>query len=178
MRKIRLVREGEIANAVLNEFKKSGKKNIILVAIGTDKVVFDCLSALTHTRLKECGDIKNIKLYGDMDNPIHALNLDKIVPKIIEENKDAFVIGFDSALGGGDSKFGEILFRNKPVSPGAGVGKNLLKVGDYSIVGITGYDYEQFEKLSKQTKLGDVWNMSSKIVKEIQILDEMLERCK
>ena len=178
MKKVRLVREGVIANAVLNEFKKSGKKNIILVAIGTDKVVFDCLGALTHTRLKECGDIKNIKLYGDMDNPIHALNLDKIVPKIIEENKDGFIIGFDSALGGGDSKFGEILFRNKPVSPGAGVGKNLLKVGDYSIVGITGYDYEQFEKLSKQTKLGDVWNMSSKIIKEIQILDEMLERSK
>ena len=178
MKKVRLVREGVIANAVLNEFKKSGKKNIILVAIGTDKVVFDCLGALTHTRLKECGDIKNIKLYGDMDNPIHALNLDKIVPKIIEENEDGFIIGFDSALGGGDSKFGEILFRNKPVSPGAGVGKNLLKVGDYSIVGITGYDYEQFEKLSKQTKLGDVWNMSSKIVKEIQILDKMLEGSK
>ena len=178
MKMVRLVREGVIANAVLNEFKKSGKKNIILVAIGTDKVVFDCLSALTHTRLKEYGGVKNIKLYGDMDNPIHALNLDKIVPKIIEENEDGFIIGFDSALGGGDSKFGEILFRNKPVSPGAGVGKNLLKVGDYSIVGITGYDYEQFEKLSKQTKLGDVWNMSSKIVKEIQILDKMLEGSK
>lgn len=177
MNKVRLVREGVIANAVLNEFKKSGKKNIILVAIGTDKVVFDCLSALTHTRLKECGNIKNVKLYGDMDNPIHALNLGEIVPKIIEENKDSFIIGFDSALSHGDSKFGDILFSHKPVSPGAGVGKKLLKVGDYSIVGITGYVYEQFESLSKQTKLGDVWNISSKIVKEIQILDKMLERC-
>lgn len=178
MKKVRLVREGIIANAVLNEFKKSGKKNIILVAIGTDKVVFDCLSALTHTRLKECGNIKNIKLYGDMDNPIHALNLDKIVPKIIEENEDAFVIGFDSALSSGDSEFGDILFRHKPIRPGAGVGKDLLKVGDYSIIGITGYDYEQFENLCKKTKLGDVWNISSKIIKEIQILDEMLERSK
>ena len=177
MNKVKLVREGVIANAVLNEFKKSGKKNIILVAIGTDKVVFDCLSALTHTRLKECGGVKNIKLYGDMDNPIHALNLGEIVPKIIEENEDAFVIGFDSALSSGDNKFGDILFRNKPVSPGAGVGKNLLKVGDYSIIGITGYDYEQFESLCKKTKLGDVWNISSKIIKEIQILDKMLERC-
>lgn len=177
MKKVRLVSEGVIANAVLNEFKKSGKKNIILVAIGTDKVVFDCLSALTHTRLKEDGNIKNIKLYGDMDNPIHALNLDRIIPKIIEENEDAFVIGFDSALSSGDSKFGDVLFRHKPIKPGAGVGKDLLKVGDYSIIGITGYDYEQFESLCKKTKLGDVWNISSKIIKEIQILDEMLERC-
>lgn len=108
-------------------------KNTIIVCIGTDKCVGDCLGPLVGTLLLE----KNFPLpiYGTLESPIHALNLDKKLKEIKKLHPNASIIGIDACLG--DSKsIGEIHCRDYPIHPGKGVGKSLPDVGIASIIGI------------------------------------------
>ena len=52
----------------------------------------------------------------------------------IKHNK---IIAIDSGVRVGNTCIGEILFGNMPIKPGLGIGKNLMSVGDVSIVAVT-----------------------------------------
>lgn len=107
--------------------------NTIIVCIGTDRCIGDCLGPLTGTILKN----RNFPLsvYGTISDPIHALNLDKKLNNIKSTSPKSIIIGIDACLGSSDS-IGEIQIRDYPIHPGKGVGKTLPNVGDYSIIGI------------------------------------------
>jgi putative sporulation protein YyaC len=107
--------------------------NTIIVCIGTDRCIGDCLGPLTGTILKS----RNFPLsvYGTISDPIHALNLDKKLNNIKSTSPKSIIIGIDACLGSSDS-IGEIQIRDYPIHPGKGVGKTLPNVGDYSIIGI------------------------------------------
>ncbi|SHH81496.1 putative sporulation protein YyaC [Clostridium collagenovorans DSM 3089] len=109
------------------------KEDTIIICIGTDKCIGDCLGPLVGTYLKE----KNFPLpvFGTIDEPIHALNLKTKVPELLKLYPNSTVIGIDACLGS-ESNIGDLQLRNVPVTPGKGVGKTLPKVGDLSIVGI------------------------------------------
>ncbi|MGL5616922.1 MAG: spore protease YyaC [Sarcina sp.] len=108
-------------------------EDTIIVCIGTDKCIGDCLGPLVGFLLKE----KNfpLKVYGYLEKPIHALNLDKELKHIKEENPAALVIALDACLGDSND-IGVVCCRTEPLRPGKGVGKVLPSVGDLSIVGI------------------------------------------
>lgn len=113
--------------------KKYINSNTIVVCIGTDKCIGDCLGPLVGTFLEEHNF--PLPVYGTLKDPIHALNLDK---KLIEINKlhpSASIIGVDACLGDSAS-IGEIHTRDYPIHPGKGVGKSLPDVGNASIIGI------------------------------------------
>lgn len=119
----------EIGMFIKNYFSK----NTIIVCIGTDKCVGDCLGPLVGTFLLE----KNFPLpvYGTLENPIHALNLDKKLKEINKLHPSASIIGIDACLGDIKS-IGEIHSRDYSIHPGKGVGKSLPDVGIASIIGI------------------------------------------
>lgn len=108
-------------------------KDTIIVCIGTDRCIGDCLGPLVGTLLKS----KNFPLpvYGTISDPIHALNIDKKLNEIKLLHPYSNIIGIDACLGDSDS-IGEIQARDYPVHPGKGVGKSLPNVGDTSIIGI------------------------------------------
>ena len=60
--------------------KKYIKPQTIIVCIGTDKCIGDCLGPLVGTLLKE--NSFPIPIYGTLANPIHALNLEKSIYEI------------------------------------------------------------------------------------------------
>lgn len=105
----------------------------IIICIGTDRCIGDCLGPAVGSMLVE----KNfpLKVYGTINSPIHALNIDKKLKEIKKENPTSKIIGIDACLGDKKS-IGEIQARNYPIHPGKGVGKVLPTVGDYSIIGI------------------------------------------
>lgn len=109
------------------------KENTIIICIGTDRCIIDCLGPLVGSILKE----KNIELpvYGTIKEPIHAANLKRTLKEIMKIHPDSFVIGIDACLGELKA-IGEIHVRDYPIHPGKGVGKILPEVGDVSIVGI------------------------------------------
>lgn len=108
-------------------------KETIIVCIGTDRCIGDCLGPLIGTLLTS----KNFPLpvYGTVSDPIHALNIDIKLDKIKELHPNSNIIGIDACLGDSES-IGEIQARDYPVHPGKGVGKSLPNVGETSIIGI------------------------------------------
>lgn len=107
--------------------------NSIIVCIGTDRCIGDCLGPVVGSMLK----IKRFPLpvYGTIEEPIHALNIDKKLDEIEKLNPGKNIIGIDACLGDKNS-IGEIQVRDYAVHPGKGVGKSLPDVGRTSIIGI------------------------------------------
>ncbi|WML36612.1 spore protease YyaC [Clostridium sp. OS1-26] len=108
-------------------------KNTIIVCIGTDRCIGDCLGPLVGTLLKDSNF--PLPVYGTVSEPIHALNIDKRLDEIKQLHPNNRIIGIDACLGDSDS-IGEIQARDYPVHPGKGVGKSLPNVGETSIIGI------------------------------------------
>ena len=119
----------EIAEA-LKEFIN---KNTVIVCIGTDKCIGDCLGPLVGTILKD--NLFPLPVYGTISSPIHALNIDKRLDDINKIHPNACIIGIDACLGE-TSSIGEIHTRDYAIHPGKGVGKSLPDVGIASIIGI------------------------------------------
>lgn len=119
----------EIANSIKNYITK----NTIIVCIGTDKCIGDCLGPMVGTFLVE--KAFPLPVYGTIEYPIHALNINKRLSEINKLHPNSLTIGIDACLGESNS-IGEIHTRDYPIHPGKGVGKNLPDVGVASIIGI------------------------------------------
>lgn len=134
MNKIKVNYKSSLAYYEIAYFLKNYvKENTIIVCIGTDKCIGDCLGPLVGTMLKE--KYFPLPVFGTIASPIHALNLDNKLSEINLKFPNACIIGIDACLG--DSKsIGEIHTRDYPIHPGKGVGKTLPDVGDASIIGI------------------------------------------
>jgi putative sporulation protein YyaC len=151
------------------KFKESGKNEVIVINIGTDKCIGDTLAPLVGTLL-EGYDI-GFKVYGNLDHPIHALNLDERVSEIKNNHPNAFIIGIDAGLGDRKS-IGEIVMKDSPINPGKGVGKTLQEVGDVSIVGIGGDADDGFWIMEKSIRLNLVYKMAKRISEIIVKMDK------
>jgi len=116
-----------------NFLKDELNANTIIVCIGTDRCIGDCLGPLIGSMLEE--KFLPLPVYGTIANPIHALNLDSKLSDIKLKHPDSKIIGIDACLGP-PNKIGEIQVRDYPINPGKGVGKSLSPVGDISIIGI------------------------------------------
>lgn len=105
----------------------------IVVCIGTDKCIGDCLGPLVGTQL-----VKNnfsLPVIGTLENPAHAVNLENVITGIKQKYKNPFIIAVDACLGHHEF-IGDIQVKLGPVHPGKGVGKALPHVGDISIIGV------------------------------------------
>lgn len=107
--------------------------NTVIVCIGTDKCIGDCLGPMVGTFLKE--SFFPLPVYGTISTPIHALNIDSKLKEIKQKHPNATIIGIDACLGETKS-IGEIHVRDYCIHPGKGVGKSLPQVGEASIIGI------------------------------------------
>ena len=137
-------------------------KDTIIVCIGTDRYIGDCLGPLVGTLLKS----KHFPLptYGTISDPIHALNIEDKLRKIKLLHPYSTIIGIDACLGTLES-IGEIQVRDFPVHPGKCVGKSLPNVGDFSIIGIV--DSNENENLfnnSNNIRLNLILNMAEVIL--------------
>lgn len=110
--------------------------NTIVVCIGTNRIVSDCVGPLVGTLLKE--KKFNRQVYGTLTKPIHALNIEHELLNIKTLNPDANIIAIDAGIGRFDD-VGYIQFLNQPLSPGKGIRKTLPVVGDTSIIAIVDY---------------------------------------
>lgn len=108
-------------------------KDSIIVCIGTDRCIGDCLGPLVGTLLKH--NNFPLPVYGTISEPIHALNIDKKIKDIKALHPHNNIVAVDACLGDSES-IGEIQARDYPVHPGKGVGKSLPNVGESSIIGI------------------------------------------
>ncbi|RKD32363.1 spore protease YyaC [Thermohalobacter berrensis] len=109
------------------------KNDMIIICVGTDKCIGDCLGPLVGTLLKKSNF--PYPVYGTLGSPIHALNLKEKLINIKQRHPFNFAIAIDACLGE-EENIGIIQVRQSPIFPGKGVGKNLPSIGDISIIGI------------------------------------------
>ena len=115
--------------------KKKQDCPIVFLMIGTNRVRFDCLAPMAGSLIK--GPDDDIIVYGTMERPVHALNLENTLEEIHRQYPDAYIIACDASLGSSQN-IGKVFFSPDSLKPGLGVGKNLPASGDISICGVVG----------------------------------------
>lgn len=122
----------------IDAYKKLGKilsdfldNNTILVCIGTDKCIGDCIGPLVGSFLTK--EKFPYPVFGTLDTPIHALNIKDSINNINSIYPKAFTIAIDACVGM-EEDIGNIQIRFGPIYPGKGVGKKLPTVGSLSVV--------------------------------------------
>jgi len=112
---------------------KPPKTEVVVLCIGTDRSTGDSLGPLVGSYLSE--RVSSIRLFGTLENPVHAVNLAETTDYISIHHPDAFMLAVDACLGQ-VSTVGQITLADGPLRPGAGVHKKLPAVGDAHITGI------------------------------------------
>jgi putative sporulation protein YyaC len=112
----------------------SQDRRVVIVCVGTDRSTGDSLGPLVGTHLHKFRS-SHFDLFGTLENPVHAMNLEETLLEIDRTVRRPFIIGIDACLGQVAS-VGCIQVGDGPVRPGAGVNKELPPVGDIHITGI------------------------------------------
>ncbi|MFX3622554.1 MAG: spore protease YyaC [Ectobacillus sp.] len=162
-------RISDILNAYLPQ---ENDHPFVILCIGTDRSTGDSLGPLVGSKLIEKG-IKNFHLYGTLDNPVHALNLEETLSEIQIKYHQPFIIAIDACLGKSQN-IGAISIGKGPSKPGAAMNKNLPEVGDMYIHGIVNvHGFMEFFVL-QNTRLNLVMKMADVIASSIENIDRRL----
>lgn len=140
---------------------------IVVVCIGTDRSTGDALGPLVGTRLREKG-IKNADVFGTLENPVHAVNLEETMARINDIYPLPFIIGIDACLGN-YNQIGMITVGKGPVLPGAGVNKKLNPVGHMHITGIVNVSGYMEYFVLQNTRLNLVMDMAKVIADSLHV---------
>ncbi len=138
-------------------------ESIVLLCIGTDRSTGDCLGPLVGTQLsQENQDF--FYIYGTLENPVHAANLQENIENINKKHKNPFIIAIDACLGNPEN-IGYINICEGPLKPGAGVNKNLPPVGEIYITGIVNVGGFMEYLVLQNTRLNLVMRMAQILAK-------------
>jgi putative sporulation protein YyaC len=156
-----------LAEQLLSNFPSMNSRPIVFVCIGTDRSTGDSLGPLVGTLLEE-KNINSFYVYGTLDEPIHAVNLQERLSEINSKHLNPYLIGIDACLGR-IKNVGMIQVGEGPVKPGAGVNKELPAVGDLHITGIVNVSgFMEFFVL-QNTRLNLVMKMAKTIANAIHL---------
>ena len=125
----------KISNKLIEVLSQTPKEKIFL-CVGSDRSTGDSLGPLVGTMLKE----KNIPfpVYGTLEEPVHALNIKKVLKDIHIRYEDPFIFGIDACLGD-EERIGSVFIKEGAFIPGNAVNNVLPSVGNYHLKAIVNY---------------------------------------
>lgn len=151
----------KLAQLMLDSQKKLNE--IVLICIGSDRSTGDSLGPLVgHLISKSAAACINI--YGTLDKPVHAANLEETLKQIHGTFEEPFIIAVDASLGTKEH-IGYLTLGQGPLSPGLGVQKTLPPVGDLHITGIVNLASTQNQMILQTTRLSLIMGLAS-IIKD------------
>lgn len=142
-------------------FESTRKRPAVILCIGTDRSTGDALGPLIGTHLSRL-KLPSLHIYGTLDDPVHATNLEQNINAIQHTFPNPFIIAVDACLGRLDS-IGCITLADGPLKPGAGVNKILPEVGEVHMTGIVNVGGFMEYMVLQNTRLNLVWRMSENI---------------
>lgn len=155
------------STTLISEYlSKHLNEKVLIMCIGTDKCIGDCLAPLVGTFLTK----NNFKhpVIGTLDNPVHAINIDGIIKKTLHDYPDYLIIAIDACIGFEDC-IGDIQIKHSPIFPGKGVGKTLPHIGDLSIVGVVDtFDNSDIFSI-RSIRLSFIMNMAETIANSLML---------
>lgn len=154
-------------------------KEIVVLCIGSDRVTGDSLGPLIGYKLQnntihntgffKKHSIRKMHLYGTLEFPVHAMNLEAVINKIKTLHPDIPVIAIDASLGN-RQYIGYITVGVGKLHPGTGVHKELPSVGDFFITGIVGISGVLEQMTLQTTRLSTVMKLADAIYQGLSIL--------
>lgn len=110
-------------------------KNLVILCIGTTKIVGDSIGPKVGDKLKKLG--VDAYVYGNTARQVTALNVDDYAKMIRQRHKDDTVVVIDSALGK-VSDVGTIKVTRNGIKPGGAFDKDKQRIGDIGILAVVG----------------------------------------
>ncbi|MEN6315008.1 MAG: spore protease YyaC [Clostridiaceae bacterium] len=144
----------------------SGFKSVVFVCIGTDRSTGDSLGPLIGYKISGL-KYKGVYVYGTLEDPVHAKNLDEVMKYISSECEKPFVVAIDACLGQMDH-VGYVGIGAGPIKPGSGVNKELMPVGDMFITGIVNFGGFMDFLVLQNTRLHEVMKIADLIASGIR----------
>lgn len=140
-------------------------RRIVVVCIGTDRSTGDSLGPLVGSALRKFHS-PDFDLFGTLEEPVHAMNLDDTLESLHQRFDSPFIIGIDACLGKAAS-IGYIQIGEGPIRPGAGVNKKLPPVGDIHISAVVNVGGFMENMVLQTTRLHLVVRMSELIARSL-----------
>ena len=137
----------------------------VIICIGSDLAVGDCLGPLIGSELKE--KIKGkAYVYGSLDSPITANEINTVFNTINNIHPKSKILVIDAALGE-EKDLGKVKIKDVGIKPGEGVNKDLKIIGDLSIIGVVGDKNSPSQTIYNNTRFSLIKSLSNVIVKGI-----------
>ena len=151
---------GQALSALLHAHL-SPSETLIFLCIGSDRATGDSLGPLIGYKLERHSN-RNYYVYGTLEAPVHAKNLAAVVQEIHCRHKNPYIIAIDASLGK-QAHIGYFTLGIGSLKPGAGVGKELISVGDAFITGIVNLSGLLDRMLLQTTRLHTVMSLADRI---------------
>lgn len=140
-------------------------RQIVLLCIGSDRSTGDSLGPLIGYKLEKLR-LPGVLVYGTLNQPVHAANLEEKLNEITSEVKNPYIIAIDASLGLKEH-IGFVTLGTGPLKPGLGVNKELPHVGDLHITGIVNVSGMMETLLLQTTRLSTVMKLADSISRGI-----------
>lgn len=137
--------------------KHKGFQEVVVICIGSDRATGDSLGPIVGHLLSM--QQKNFHLFGTLENPVHAKNLEAAIHIIRNNHPNCLLIAIDASLGI-EEHIGYITLGEGALAPGVGVSKNLPAVGDLFITGIVNLSGGRSQTLLQTTRLSLVMHQA------------------
>ncbi|MEN2766796.1 spore protease YyaC [Ornithinibacillus xuwenensis] len=147
-------------------------KEYVIVCVGTDRSTGDALGPLTGTYLQD-KKLKHMSVYGTLQDPVHATNLQDYIQLINQQHKNPFIIAIDACLGK-TSSVGQIIACEGALKPGAALNKPLPPIGDVHITGVVNISGFMEYSVLQNTRLSIVVEMAKNIANLLDYVDQQL----
>ena len=156
---------------IREELDRSGKDQVLLLCIGTDRSTGDSLGPLIGYQLRNRG-LKHIRVLGTLNRPVHAMNLEDTLSLVERYYQDHLIIAVDASVGDSDH-IGYVTLGKGSLKPCLGVSKDLREVGDLFITGIVGGS-ENFDPVMLQSvRLSMVMRMADCVCDSISLVENL-----
>ena len=179
---------GQLTSFVERVKEERRKQGVLFLCIGSDRSTGDSLGPLVGYKLqqgaktqtgtqiqpvslvrgqvRESGGLSSAPLFGTLQQPVHAINLEETMNHIRTEYGDHVVVAIDASIGRHEH-VGYITVGMGSLKPGLGVRKNLGAVGDVFITGIVGSGGAWEPLLLQNTRLSVVMELADCIFEGI-----------
>ena len=162
---------GRLLLLLMEELRAKRKSEIVFLCIGTDRSTGDSLGPLIGYKLKEKG-IRNARIMGTLDHPVHAMNLETCMERLLTSFPNALVVAVDASVGNAEH-VGFITLGRGPLKPGLGVKKELEAVGDIFITGIVGGCGNYDPLMLQSVRLAVVMRLADCISDSIRLVEKL-----
>ena len=87
---------GQMLSDILLEHVRSNR-SIVFLCIGSDRATGDSLGPIIGYKLSKFNKFNNFYIYGTLEEPVHAKNLESTIERINNKHEDAFIVAIDAS---------------------------------------------------------------------------------